>query len=443
MLKRVRDRKLNPAQVLVLGLLLTILIGTLLLKLPFASTMPVSWLTCFFTATSATTVTGLVTVFNGTTFTLFGNLVILLLIQLGGLGIMTFAVLIFLLMDKTISTRNRLMLQEALNQSTIGGIVRLVKRLFIFSIVFEFIFAVILFFRWWHVFGPVKSLYYSIFHSISAFNNAGFSLFPDSITRYVDDPVINVCLCLLIILGGLGFTVMNEIWEKKKWRPLSLHAKIMIIGTIVFNLIAFVFIFAFEAHNTKTLGHLSLGGKIWASVFQGVVTRTAGFNSINIGDLKPETLFFMMIYMFIGAGSVSTGGGIKLTTFFALLFMTGAYIRKQREPVILERTISLRDIFKALAITVIAFAAVLFAIFLVLIFESDRFPYLNIAFEVVSAFGTVGMSTGITPHLNPASQFVICAMMIFGKLGPLSIALSLTSATRDDIRYPKGKLFIG
>lgn len=443
MKKILRKRQLNPAQILGLGLLLTILIGALLLKLPIASKQPVSFLTCFFTATSATTVTGLITVFNGTTYTLFGNIVILLLIQLGGLGIMTFAVLIFLLMDKTISTRNRLVLQEALNQSTFGGIVLLVKRLFFFSMFFEFLFAFILFFRWLPEFGLTKSLYYSIFHAVSAFNNAGFSLFPDSMTRYVSDPIINSCLSLLIILGGLGFTVMNEIWDKKRWRSLSLHSKIMIIGTLAFNVVAFVLIFAFEAHNPKTLEALSPGGKVWASLFQGVVTRTAGFNSVNIGDLKPETLFLMMIYMFIGAGSVSTGGGIKLTTFFALLFMVGAYIRKQREPVLLERTIVFPDIFKALAVTVIAFGTVLFAIFLILIFESDRFPFINIAFEVVSAFGTVGMSTGITPHLNPASQLVICAMMIFGKLGPLSIALSLTSATTNAIRYPKGKLFIG
>ncbi|WEG11967.1 TrkH family potassium uptake protein [Pullulanibacillus sp. KACC 23026] len=437
------QKRLNPAQYLAMWLIIIILIGTCLLKLPFSTKEPVSWLACFFTATSATTVTGLATFFNGEVFTLFGNIIILILIQLGGLGIMSFAVLIFLLMDKKVSVRNRLLLQEALNQSTFGGIIRLVKRLLIFSLSFEVFIGLLLYIRWWPEFGPLKGFYYAMFHSISAFNNAGFSLFPDNMIRYVGDPTINLCILILVVFGGLGFTVMIDIWEKKAWRTLSVHSKIMIIGTVVMNLVGFIFIFAFEAHNPKTLGSLSTGETIWASLFQGVITRTAGFNTLNIGDLKPETLFLMMIYMFIGAGSISTGGGIKLTTFAALLFMTRAYVKRRRESVIFNRTIPSHDIFKALAITLIAFGVVLFAIFLVLIFESDRFSFLQISYEVISAFGTVGLTTGITPHLNPASQIVICLMMIFGKLGPLTIALSLTTATSEDIHYPKGKLFIG
>ncbi|GGE50133.1 ktr system potassium uptake protein B [Pullulanibacillus camelliae] len=438
-----KRKSLNPPQVLALLLISVILIGTLLLKLPVATTQPISWMTALFTATSATTVTGLFTVGSTDLFTPFGDIIILIIIQLGGLGIMTFAVLIFLLVERSISIKQRLMIQEALNQNSLGGIVKLAKRLLMFSLFFEGFMAILLGFRLIPEWGWGKGMSYAIFHAISAFNNAGYSLWPDSLTRYAGDPVINLLFSASIMIGGLGFTVLNDVWDKKKWRAYRLHTKVMLLGTVILNAIAMVLIFLLEYDNPLTLGHLPLHDKVWTAFFQATTTRTAGFNTVPIQDLRPETLFLMMILMFIGAGSVSTSGGIKLTTAVCLMMMVVAYVRKQKEPTLMRRSIHHDDIFKALTITILAIGMIFTAIFILLISERSSFTFLQIGFEVVSAFGTVGLSTGITPELSPVGQWVIILVMIFGKLGPLTMVFSIASRTRDDIRYPSGKLFIG
>ncbi|HET7578362.1 MAG TPA: TrkH family potassium uptake protein [Bacillales bacterium] len=434
-------KKLSPPQILVLGFLALITAGAILLKLPIATTQPITWLDAFFTATSATDVTGLIVLDTATAFTLFGKIVILCLIQIGGLGIMTFAILIFLLMGKKISFKQRLVIQNALNQSTSGGIVKLVKTVLLFTLSIEGIGALLLAIYWIPKMGWGKGIFFSIFHTISAFNNAGFALWSHNLLRWVSDPIVNIVICALIIIGGLGFTVLVNLLGARHLHDLSLHTKFMLVGTLLINAFAFVMIFALEFNNPGTLGHLSLGGKMWGAFFQAVTTRTAGFNTVPIGNLREATLFLMILLMFVGGGSTSTAGGIKVTTFIALLMSVAKILRGEKDAVAFGRTIKDSIFMKAFALVVASLTFIFIAIFILTLTENASF--IHIAFEVVSAFGTVGLSAGLTAHLSVAGQIVIMFMMFIGKLGPLTLVFSLAAPEVKKIRYPEGKLFIG
>ncbi len=432
---------INPSQLLILVFSIFIILGTILLKLPWATTTSISWLDALFTATSAMTVTGLAVVDTETTYTLFGEIVIASLIQLGGLGIMSFAVLIFMVLGKKIGFRERILVQQSMNQTSLGGVVQLVRNLFIFSLAIEFIAMVLLSLRWVPELGWSKGIYYSFFHSISAFNNAGFALWSDGLSRYVGDPIINIVITLLFIIGGLGFTVLADLKNKNTFRKLSLHSKIMIIGTFSINIFAMFIIFILEYGNPNTLGSLSFVEQWWASYFQAVTTRTAGFNTLDIGSLSDPTIHFMILLMFVGAGSASTGGGIKLTTFIVILLAVGTYLKGKNEIVVARRTVSETIIFRSLAITMISLTLIFLAIFVLTITEEAAF--LPIVFEVVSAFGTVGLSMGITGTLSIIGKLVIIIVMFAGKLGPLTFAFSLARQEKSKIRYPQEDVLTG
>ena len=250
---------ISPPQTLALSFLIIIAIGACLLKLPGASTTYISWVDALFTATSATTVTGLVVVDTGADFTVFGQTVIMCLIQIGGLGLMTFAVLVVMMIGKKIGLQQRILVQEAFNQTSLGGLVRLVKHLFIFTIVIEFVAFLILSIRWVPEYGLQKGLFHSLFNTISAFNNAGFSLWPDNLSQYVGDPIVNLVITGLFITGGIGFTVLLDLWTKRNFRKLSLHSKLMIVGTLIINTTAALLIFILEYSNPGTLGGLPFG----------------------------------------------------------------------------------------------------------------------------------------------------------------------------------------
>lgn len=432
---------LNPSQLLVLIFLSAIILGTILLKLPIATTRPISWIDALFIATSAMTVTGLATVDPGTTFTTFGQFIIAFLIQIGGLGIMSFAVLIIMVLGKKIGMKERVLIQHALNQTSLGGVIRLVKYLFIFSFLIEGIAMVILSFKWVPQFGWGKGLFYSFFHSISAFNNAGFALWKDNLMQFVGDPVVILVISSLFILGGIGFPVLVDIWKKKKFKKFSLHTKLMIIGTIAVNAAAMVFIFLIEFDNTKTLASLTWGEKILASYFQAVSPRTAGFNSIDIGAMEEPSLFLMVLLMFIGAGSASTGGGIKLSTAIVIILSVIAFLRGRTELNVLKRSIGIETVIKALAISMSGIVFIITAVFLLNL--TERQPFLNILFEVVSAFGTTGLSTGITGSLTVLGKMVIIFMMFLGKVGPLTLLFTLATKEQQKIRYPSEDVLTG
>lgn len=438
-----KDRIINlsPPQVLLNVFLIGIILGTLFLKLPISSTNSVSWLDALFTATSAMTVTGLVVVDTGTVFTTFGQVVILILIQMGGLGIMSFAVLIFLALGRKIGFKHRILIQQALNQTSIGGVVKLVQKLLVFSLIIEGIAVCFLSIRWVPELGWSEGIYASIFHSISAFNNAGFSIWSDSLMSYVGDPLVNIIITCLFILGGLGFTVLVDLWRTKNIHKLSLHSKIMLLGTFLLNIFSFILVFLLEYNNPHTLGNLPFFDKVWGAYFQAVTPRTAGFNSVDIGSLEEPTLFFMVFLMFIGAGSASTGGGIKLTTFIAMFLSVLTFIKGREEITIYGRTLNPTIIIRSLAISMISISVIFIGIF-ILEFTQDS-SFLSIVFEVVSAFGTVGLSMGLTGDLTFAGKVVIIIIMFIGKIGPLTLAFSLAKPEKSLIKYPKEDILTG
>ena len=445
-MKKTKDN-LNPSKILVLGFATVILIGTLLLMLPIATEdgKGLAFLNALFTATSATCVTGLVVVDTGDTFSMFGELLILLLIQVGGLGFMTFATFLFLLLGKKISLKERMLLKEAFNNIQLAGIVKLVKRVLIFTAVIEIIGGAILSIRFSFDMPIGKAIYFGFFHAISNFNNAGFDLMGEfrSLTPYVDDPVVVLTVCSLITLGGLGFIVMNELYEYRETRRLSVHTKIVLITTLILTAGATILIFLFEYGNDKTLGPLSETGKVLGSLFQAVTPRTAGANTLPIGDLTYSTLFLTIILMFIGAGSGSTAGGIKITTFAVLMATVWSQIKGKEDVVLFKRRIVIETILKALTVAMSGLMIVIIITLLLSVTEKGH-NFIMYLFEATSAFGTVGLSMGLTPELSSLGRILIIFTMFAGRLGPLTLGFAITKRRKSEaFHHPKGNIMIG
>lgn len=448
MIKKIVEKlHLDPPKTLVLGFSLIIFLGALLLTLPVATVdgLGLHWLDALFTATSATCVTGLVVVDTGTTFTTFGQLVILSLIQIGGLGFMTFATFFALIMRKKISLRERLILQESLNQMSMEGIVRLAKMILVFTALTELIGGVLLSIRFAFDFPLPKAIYFGFFHAISNFNNAGFDLMGEfaSLTAYVDDPVVTLVVCLLIILGGIGFMVVSELYDYRQTRRLSLHTKVVLSTTGILVVAGTALIFILEYANPKTLQPLSMMGKVLGSLYQSVTARTAGSNTLNIGDMYQSSLFLMILLMFIGASPGSTGGGIKTTTFATLIGAVVAQMKGKEDVIFFRQRILPHMVYKSLTLTIISLFIVLVMTMVLSITEtSARFEM--ILFEVTSAFATTGLSMGLTPHLTPIGKTLIVLTMFAGRVGPLTIAFALAQRKQKEyFRYPKGKITIG
>lgn len=438
--------KLNSFRIILLGFACLILIGAVLLSLPIASTgKDISWLNALFTSTSAVCVTGLAVVDTGTDYSLFGQIVIMVLVQIGGLGFMTFGVLIAVVMGKRISLKERLIIQDSSNSLTTQGVVRLSLSIFLIAALVEIVGATLLTLRWTQELGIKRALFYGVFHSISAFNNAGFGLWTDNLSGFVGDPLVNVVITGLFIIGGIGFTVILDVMKKHSWRKLSLHSKLVLLTSGVLCLLGFIAIFAIEIFNTRTFGPLSWPERLWASYFQGTVTRTAGFNTIDIAVMLPASQFFMIVLMFIGASPGSTGGGIKTSTFVVLALSILAIVRGQRDTQLMERRIPQSIILRSLAIMVISVIVVTSVAFLLTITEHELHrDFLALLFEAVSAFGTVGLSMGLTADLSVLGKIIIIITMYIGRLGPLTLVLAL--AQRDDkqkFRYPEEKIMIG
>lgn len=438
---------MDPPKTLVAGFAFIIFIGSLLLTLPIATKdgQGLHWLNALFTATSATCVTGLVVVDTGTTFTLFGQLVILFLIQIGGLGFMTFAIFFSVLLGKRISLKERLLLQEALNNLSIAGIVRLAKRILMFTVVIELIGAILLAIRFAFDMPLSKAVYYGIFHAVSNFNNAGFDIMGEfkSLTAYVEDPIVTLVVCALITLGGIGFIIMNEVYEYRQIRRLSLHTKVVLFTSSLLVVAGTVLIFLLEFHNPKTLQPLSAFGKFLASLFQAITPRTAGANTLSISDLHHSTLFLIIVLMYIGASPGSTGGGIKTTTFAILLGAVRSQIKGKEDVIFFRKRIAYDTIYKALTVMLAGLFIVMIATMLLTITEPGK-DFLMILFEATSAFGTVGLSMGLTPELSPLGKVIIILTMFAGRVGPLTIAFAVTLRRNSDpFSYPKGKIMIG
>lgn len=437
----------KPAQTLAYSFIAAILAGTILLMLP-ASTAGgkgIKFVDALFTITSATCVTGLAVVDTGTYFTTFGQIIILIFIQLGGLGIMTFSAFFATIFGKGFGIRDRMIMQDVLDFTGMGEIMDLIKRIFNLTIAIEMAGAFILFLRFYAEGKGISwSAYNALFHSVSAFCNAGFSLFSNNLEGYKGDIIVNLVITTLIILGGIGFPVLVNLqsyfFKRAHRRHLGLQTKVVVNVSLFLIIAGTVLLFVSEFKGQ--IQNLPWHEKILTSYFQSVTTRTAGFNTINMEALSNGTLFIMVVLMFIGASPGSTGGGIKTTTT-AILFSTArSWLSGKNVPELFERTIPQDAVQKSFALLFIAQAAV--AVIAFLLFITEKAPFINILFEVVSAFGTVGLSTGLTPHLSDAGKLLISLMMYMGRIGPLTLALLVgQKVVKRYYYYPEEKVMIG
>lgn len=442
--------KFTPARILVTGFALIILLGSFLLMLPMSNANGESlrFIDALFTATSATCVTGLVVVDTGTHFTVFGQVIILCLIQVGGLGFMTMATLFAFMLKKKISLKERLILQEALNQGSMEGIVRLIRKVIFFALVIEGSAAILFAIRWAFDMPIGQAIYYGVFHAISFFNNAGFDLFGaisgpfTSLTSYVGDPIVNFVSMFLIISGGIGFIVLSDLVDYRKTKRLSLHTKVVLFMSGTLIIVGTLVIFVFEFTNPNTMGDLNFFEKILASLFQSVSPRTAGANTVDLAGLRQATQFFMVLLMFIGASPGSTGGGIKTTTFMILIGAVITMIRGKEDIVLFKHRLAKDRIYKALTVVLLSLTLVI-TVAMVLSTTEDA-DFLAILFESTSAFGTVGLTMGITTHLTDIGRVLIALTMFIGRLGPLTLAYALGPKTERELyRHPEGKITIG
>lgn len=443
--------KWSPVRILCIGFAMVILIGAILLALPI-STVDRSWTPftdCVFTSTSAVCVTGLVTVDTGSHWSYFGKTVIMLLIQIGGLGFMSFATLFALLIGKKITLSERLVLQEALNASNLQGLVRMAKYILIFTFSVEGIGALLLSTQFIPELGLLKGTYYSIFHSVSAFCNAGFDILGTtgnkfvSLVPYQNNTVIILTIGALIAIGGLGFAVWAELYNYKGIRKLSLHSKIVITATIILIISGTILMFFIEHNNPGTMGNQSVKGKFLSSVFASITPRTAGFNSISTSDMMPAGRFLTVVLMFIGGSPGSTAGGIKTTTLVIIIFTIISAIKGKEDTELYKKRIAKDLVLRAFIIAILGLLLVVTVTMILTVTEKGA-SLEYIIYEVVSGFGTVGLTLGLTPSLTIIGKILLAITMYSGRVGLLTIALSLAKKSSTNlIRYPEDKILVG
>lgn len=434
--------RLNPPLLLMALYGVLIAVGTGLLMLPIAVTEPITWSDALFTASSSVTVTGLVVIDTGSVLSPFGQAIVLILIQLGGLGLMTFAVFVVSALGQQVGIAQQIVLRADLDRTSIGDLISLVRTIVVVVACSELAGAVVLACVFVPEFGWRHGLWSALFHAVSAFNNAGFSLYPDSLTAWSANPIINLAVPALFITGGLGYAVLAELLARKRWRRLSLHSKLMLSGTAVLIVLSVLLFALLEWSNPRTLGaEESLLAKLWISWFQGVTTRTAGFNTIDIGEIHDATAFLFVLLMFIGGGSTSTAGGIKVTSAIVLILATVAFFKRRQSLVAFSRRIDFEDVLKVMALATLGVLFIAIGTFVLSARQDGAF--LDNLFEVVSAFGTVGLSRGVTAELDTVQRITIMMIMFFGRVGPLTFGFFLATRTPPRIRYPKGEVYLG
>ncbi|MDZ7782807.1 MAG: TrkH family potassium uptake protein [Halioglobus sp.] len=437
-----RAIRLPPTAVLALIYLLLIALGTGLLMLPAATHEPIGWSEAVFTATSAVTITGLVVVDTGAQFTLFGEAIILVLFQLGGLGIVTFAVLVLCMLGLPVSLQHKVFLRDELHQTSMSDLIYMALMILRVVLLLELAGALLLALVFVPEFGWREGLWQSVFHAVSAFNNAGFVLFSDNFARWADSPIVNAVVPLLFVVGGLGFSVLTDLHYTRRWNRLSLHTKLMLAGTAGLVLWSVTTFAVIEWNNPGTLGRFAgAGEKLMASFFQALTTRSAGFTTIDIAAIDDSSALMFILLMLIGGGSTSTAGGIKVTTFVVMLLATVAYFRRRARPVAFGRSLGADEVMKVLALISLSLILVMTATF-VLTLTQDQ-PFLVLLFETASAFGTVGLSLGATGELDGFGRAVIIVLMFIGRVGPLALGLFLATRVPPRVRYPEGQIFMG
>mgnify|MGYP003732277731 CR=1 FL=1 len=434
---------MSPPRLLVVSFAALILIGTLLLSTPWAvRDGQVDFMTALFTATSATCITGLVVVDTATHWTTFGHLVIMVLIQVGGLGVMAFATFFAFLFGWKIQLSQRLAMQQAMNYSALGGVVRIFRYLLLTTFAIEAIAALILAIRWFPAYGIGKALWFGLFHSVSAFNNAGFDLFGNfhSLMAFTTDVTVNLTFSTLFIAGGLGFIVLYEVFRYRQDHILSLHSKVVLVTTAILIFGGSAIIFITEYHHA--LQGLPLWAKIMAAYFQTSSARTAGFVTVDLNSFFLSSQMLMIILMFIGGSPGSTAGGIKTSTFALLWIAILSRLRGKRDNEIFERRIPSSDMFTALTIVLMYVMTLIIMSFLFILTHQQDF--LPVIFEIVSALGTVGLSLGLTTSHTVLEQLLVIVTMFLGRVGPLTLGFALAyKRSQPFIRYPEGKIMVG
>ena len=420
---------LSPPSLLALGFLSFIIIGTLLLKLPISHHGELSWIHSLFTASSAVTITGLSVVNVGETFTVTGKVIIMLLIQIGGLGFITFA-------------KQQIMAQETIGQTSLSKVSFTIKGVLLYSLFFEAIGTVILTIAWLEDYNFNQALFYAAFYSVSAFNNGGFSLFPNSLMSFSGQYLITFTISMLYIIGGTGFVVLMDIKHSKSWKGLSTNSKLILSTIAGLNLIAFVLLWAIESNNPLTLAPMSLGDQALNAWFHATVPRSSGFNSLDLAQMKDASTLVTMLLMFIGGGSMSTAGGIKVGTFIIVLLSVISFLRREDEIRVFNHSVSQKTSFKAMAVVSITAALIFLGIFSLSLIEPNH-QFMDLLFEAISAACTVGLSRGITGELQPASLFILMLLMFAGRLGPLTLAYLIATPKKSRLKHPTADIQIG
>ncbi len=438
------EKKSSEPKIILYSFLWVLIPSAILLTLPIFSVSGLSFSDALFTATSAISVTGLGVVDTGQHFTLAGKILLMALMQIGGLGQMTLSAVLLYLFGVRLSLYQQALAKDALGQDRAVNLRKLVKKIITFALIAESIGFIVLSFRWVPEFGWATGLFYALFHAISAFNNAGFSLFSDSMMGYVGDPLVIFTLSSLFIFGGLGFTVVGDVWAnwRRGIRRLSLHTKIMLTATPTLLLVGTLLFWLLERNNPNTMQNLDLGSQWLAAFFQSATARTAGFNSVDLAQYTRPALLVMIILMLIGAGSTSTGGGIKVSTFAVAFVATWSFLRQKKHVVMFRRSVNWPTVTKALAIIVVSGALLTIAMFLLMITETHA-SFDHILFETISAFATVGLSTGLTSELSEPGKYIMVVVMIIGRIGPLTLAYMLATPQPTLLKYPEDTVLTG
>ena len=444
-IKKIVDKASEkPPLILTMGFLILITIGGLILSTPFVtkSGQSTNMVDAFFVAASASCVTGLTPVNTAEHWNTFGQVIILFLIQIGGLGVMSLASLVPLILNKKIGLKSRLILKEQLNTENMAGVLKLFKYVLFFTLAVEGLGALFLAIRFVPSYGFGKGIWYAIFHSISAFCNAGFDIMGDSIYPLRHDYLVNITLMALIAIGGLGFMVTSEIYNKRELKHLSTHSKLVLITNLCLILVGGLGFFILETIKNGMIANETLGHGLLISFFQSVSARTAGFYSLDLGQIKGSTAILLMNLMFIGGSPGSTAGGLKTTTFVVLILALFSVVKSQKEPIVFKRSISNETIKKALAIVMVSMFLHVAVVFVLSIL--NNFDFIEVLFETVSALGTVGTTMGITDKLTSISKVIIAFCMYLGRIGPMTMALSFGLKSDDRlIRYPEAFISIG
>ena len=443
------SRDFSPLPIIAGGFAGLILLGSILLSLPVASALPrpIPWFDALFTSTSAVCVTGLVVRDTGTAYSTFGHVVLLVLIQTGGLGFMTFATLLFRLMGRSLTLRSRMIVQDAMNEDMLGGMVRLVQWVILSTFCVEFTGAVLLSFRMIPLYGTGKGIFYSIFHSVSAFCNAGFDLFGggSSLTGFSGDVLIQLTAIALVVVGGLGFGVLNDIKNRRSFRKFRLHTKLVLVSYFTLTLVTFLLVLMLEWSNPETLGPMPVWQKVLNALFQSVTLRTAGFNTYNQQAQRDSTKLIACLMMLIGAAPASTGGGIKVTTAAIVLLSANMIARGKNHLDLFGRRVNASAIHRALAIAFIASATVFVDVCALSLMQPGA-DFLDLLYECASAMGTVGISAIGSAALGSFSRLLIILTMFAGRVGPLTLALLFANRqdrAKDLINYPEENIMIG